>query len=119
MSEAAQIRIKPQSITITDKKELYRCYMPFIKNGGLFIPFNDEVGPNQVFPGQNILIIFSMLENRAKTPINGKVVWISKGGPQKGYGVTLGDSPPMKALKENIEINIADMVRKKDATYTI
>ena len=119
MSDTPQIRVKPQSITITDKKELYRCYMPFIKNGGLFIPFNEEVGPNQVSPGQNILIIFSMLENRAKTPINGKVVWISKGGIQKGYGVTLGDSPPMKALKENIEISIVDMVRKKEPTYTI
>ena len=28
------------SLTIKDKSALYAAYMPFIKNGGLFIPTN-------------------------------------------------------------------------------
>ena len=28
------------SLTIRDKSSLYAAYMPFIKNGGLFIPTN-------------------------------------------------------------------------------
>lgn len=112
-------RVKPQTITITDKKELYRCYMPFIKGGGLFIPFNEEVGPAQIYPGQTIFIVFSMLDTRNKTPFSGKVVWINRGGMQKGYGIALGNSQPIKALKESIELNIAEMAQRKDSTYTI
>ena len=53
------MRIRPQNITIEDKKELYKCYLPFIKEGGLFIPFNDEVGPDNVYPGMTVLILLA------------------------------------------------------------
>lgn len=118
-NEVSTNRIRPQSINIPEKKELYRCYMPFIKHGGLFIPFNEEVGPNQISPGQNIFIVLTILDQRNKIPIHGKVVWISKGGMQKGYGVSLGNTPAMKALKESIETAIMDFTTKKEATYTI
>ena len=110
---------RPQTVVIDDKKELYRCYMPFIKGGGLFLPFNAEVNANNITPGQKIFIVFSMLENTNKIPIHGKVVWINRTGNSKGYGVALGDTPAMKALKDAIEGNIADLLMKKEATYTL
>ena len=118
-TEVQTPRVKPQTITITDKRELYRCYMPFIKGGGLFIPFNEEVGPGQIFPGQTIFVVFSMLDIKMKTPFSGKVIWINRGGMQKGYGIALGNNPAAKALKENIELAIVDIAQKKEATYTI
>lgn len=118
-NEVQAPRVKPQTVNITDKKELYRCYMPFIKGGGLFIPFNDEVGPNQIFPGQTIFVVFSMLDIKGKTPFSGKVIWINRGGMQKGYGIALGNNPAIKALKDSIELSISDLMQKKDATYTI
>lgn len=111
--------IRPQTVIISDKRELYRCYMPFITGGALFIPFNEEVTPNKVFLGQKMFIVFSMLENKQKIPIQGKVVWISKTGITKGYGVAFGDSAPMRALKENIENNITDLMAKREPTYTL
>jgi type IV pilus assembly protein PilZ len=119
MSEAPVTPLRPQTVVITDKKELYRSYMPFIVGGGLFIPFNEEVTPNKVQPGQKMFIVFSMLESKQKIPIQGKVVWICKSGLTKGYGVAFGDSAPMRALKENIENQITDLMAKKEATYTL
>ena len=110
--------LRPQTIVINDKRELYKCYMPFIKGGGLFIPFNGDVTPDKIFPGQKIFIVFSMLEQKTKTPIHGKVVWINRGGMFKGFGVSIGETPAMKALKDNIENNIAELLSKKETTYT-
>lgn len=111
--------MRPQTVIINDKRELYRCYMPFIKGGGLFIPFNDEMTAARIVPGQRVFILFSMLESKQKIPINGKVVWINKGGASKGYGVALGETPPMRTLRDNIEANIVELVAKKEPTYTL
>lgn len=111
--------IRPQTVVINDKKELYKCYISFIKGGGLFIPFNEDVSPTKIFPGQKVFVVFSMLENKQKTPINGKVVWINRFGSNRGYGIALGDNLPMKALKDNIENHIADLIAKKEPTYTL
>src|SRR5688572_31610170 len=42
--ESRQIVSKPGLLTLTikDKSALYLAYMPFIKNGGLFIPTNSS-----------------------------------------------------------------------------
>jgi type IV pilus assembly protein PilZ len=111
--------IRPQTVVINDKKELYKCYMSFIKGGGLFIPFNEDVSPTKIFPGQKVFVVFSMLENKQKTPINGKVIWINRSGSNRGYGIALGDNLPMKALKDNIETHIADLMAKKEPNYTL
>ena len=80
-----QNSIKPQTVIITDKRELYRRYMPFIAGGGLFIPFNEDITPNKINPGQKVFIVFSMLESKQKSPIQGKVIWVNKTGINKGY----------------------------------
>jgi type IV pilus assembly protein PilZ len=115
---ATAASIRPQTIVISDKKELYKAYMPFILGGAIFIQFNEEITPNKIQPGQKIFIVFSMLDNKQKIPIQGKVVWVNKSGLAKGYGVALGDSAPMRALKENIENNITELMAKKEQTYT-
>ncbi len=111
--------LRPQTVIMNDKRELYRSYMPFISGGALFIQFNEEVTPAKIQPGQKVFIVFSMLDSKQKIPIQGKVVWITKSGITKGFGVALGDSPPMRALKENIENNITDLMAKRESTYTL
>ena len=37
------------SLTIKDKSVLYAAYMPFIKDGGLFIPTNKHYLPPEFF----------------------------------------------------------------------
>lgn len=45
------------TLSIADKQQLYRCYMPFVKGGGIFIPFSDDMPANRVMPGQALLIL--------------------------------------------------------------
>lgn len=116
------VQYRPQTVVINDKKELYRCYMPFVKGGGLFIPFNEEITPNKIAPGQKILVVLTILENKDKTPISGKVVWISRGGVHKGFGISFGEganNSAMKSLKDHIEASISEFTLKKEPTYTL
>lgn len=113
------MRIRPQNITIDDKKDLYKCYLPFIKDGGIFIPFNDDVTAENIYPGMTILLLLTVIEPKNRVTISGKVVWIQKSGAVKGYGVSLGSSVPAKSLKDYIEMTVSDLAQKKEPTYTI
>lgn len=108
-----------QNVNILDKKELYRSYMPFIKTGGLYIPFNNDITSHKISLGQNIFIILTLLESSKKHPIPGKIVWIQRSGFYKGFGFSFGDTTPAKILKEQIENIILDLSLKKEPTYTL
>ena len=45
------------SLTIKDKAVLYAAYMPFIKNGGLFIPTN-----KQYKLGEEVFLLLNLME---------------------------------------------------------
>lgn len=67
-----------------------------------------------------MFIVFSMLDSKQKVPIQGKVIWVCKQGINlKGYGVAFGDSAPMRALKENIENQITDLMAKKEGSHLV
>lgn len=112
-------RIRPQNIAIEDKRELYKCYLPFIKEGGLFIPFNDDINSNNVYPGMTVLVLLSIIEPKSRVTLSAKVVWIQKSGPLKGFGIAFGSSPQAKSIKDYIEVTISDLLAKKEQTYTI
>lgn len=116
---APTTRLRPRNITIDDKKELYKYYMPFIKDGGLFIPFQEDLNANNVYPGMTVLLLLTVIEPKNRYTISGKVVWIQKAGAIKGYGISLGSSTQAKSLKDYIEVAVADLAQKKEPTYTI
>jgi len=78
------------SLTIKDKSALYAAYMPFIKNGGLFIPTNKgyEVG-------DEVFMLLTLMEEPEKIPVAGSIVWITPKGAQgnraAGIGVQFSD----------------------------
>ena len=80
------------SLTIKDKSVLYAAYMPFIKNGGLFIP------TNKVYKlGDEVFMLLNLMDEQEKIPVAGKVIWITPKGAQgnraAGIGVQFGDLP--------------------------
>ncbi len=66
------------SISIKDKNTLYQAYMPFVINGGLFIPTDREYQM-----GQEVFMLLNLMEEPERLPIAGKVVW--KTPPGAGY----------------------------------
>ena len=63
------------SLNIKDKAVLYAAYMPFIKEGGLFIPTG-----KQYELGDEVFMLLSLMDEKEKIPVAGKIVWITPKG---------------------------------------
>ena len=91
--------------------------MPFVKDGGLFIPFGAEKEMSYQ-PQQKVFIILKLPDNTKKS-FSGKVIWIKKTSPNRGIGVSLGEGNIARNLKDTIETIIADVPKENTVTYTI
>jgi type IV pilus assembly protein PilZ len=60
-----------------DFDELYRCYMPALKHGGLFVKTNSRFDM-----GQPLSLRVTMPDALEEDVIEGKVVWITPQGAQ-------------------------------------
>ncbi|MDO6806500.1 PilZ domain-containing protein, partial [Wenyingzhuangia sp. 1_MG-2023] len=60
------------TLTIKDKAVLYGAYMPFLKEGGLFIPTNRSYKL-----GDEVFLLLKLMDDPEKLPVAGKVVWIT------------------------------------------
>ena len=63
------------ALTIRDKVVLHNYYMPFIKNGGMFIANRTEYDLED-----DVFILLSLMDEAEKIPVAGKVVWIARSG---------------------------------------
>ncbi|NND81030.1 MAG: pilus assembly protein PilZ [Gammaproteobacteria bacterium] len=74
------------SIAIKDKQALYMSYMPFVENGGLFVPSKKDHDL-----GDELFLLVQIMDNPEPVHISGKVVWISPpgaiGNRPRGVGV--------------------------------
>ncbi len=104
------------SLTIKDKAILYSAYMPFIKNGGLFIPTNKEYKL-----GDEIFLLLSLMEEPEKIPVAGKVIWITPKGAQgnrsAGIGVQFSDQDDTP--RNTIEKYLAGSLESDRPTHTM
>lgn len=86
------------SLTIKDRAVLYAAYMPFVRNGGLFVPTNKRYEL-----GEEVFILLALMDEPEKIPINGTVVWITpkgaQGNRQAGIGVQFSEADFAAATK--------------------
>lgn len=73
------------SLTIKDKGALYAAYMPFIANGGLFIPTNKSYKL-----GDEVFMLLTLMEETEKLPVAGKIVWVTPAGAQGNKAAGIG-----------------------------
>ena len=106
------------SLAIKEKAALYAAYMPFLKNGGLFVPTNK---PYKI--GDEIYLILSLMEDAAKYPIAGKVVWMTPAGANnskaQGVGVHFPADETGQRAKARIEDILGAALRSSRATHTL
>merc|ERR1711879_28675 len=104
------------TLTIKDKSVLYAAYMPFIKEGGLFIPTNR---PYQL--GDEVLLLLKLMDDPEKIPVAGKVIWITPKGAQgnkaAGIGVQFTGDDPM--ARNRIETHLAGALKSDRLTHTM
>ncbi len=105
------------SLSIRDKSALYASYMPFIKNGGLFIP---TAKPYSL--GDEVFMLLSLMESKEKLPVAGRIVWItpkgSQGNKTAGIGVQFSELDK-GATKSKIEKQLAGALSSDRPTHTM
>lgn len=84
------------SIAIKDKQALYMSYMPYVENGGLFVPTKKDYDL-----GDEMFLLVKIMDEPDPVQISGKVVWISPpgalGNRPRGVGVQFTGETAKKA----------------------
>lgn len=105
------------SYSIEDKQDLYRAYMPFLVNGGLFVPTKKRF---QL--GDEVLILLSLM-GAERIAIPGRVAWITPPGSQHsgepGVGVQFSDSAEGNHAQNTIVSLLAGMLESEKPTRTL
>jgi type IV pilus assembly protein PilZ len=105
------------TLTIKDKGALYQAYLPFVKNGGIFLPtttayrFGDEV-----------FVLLSLLNEAEKIPVVGRVIWVtpkgSVGRRPAGIGVQFSEAD-RGVTQKKIESHLAGALAGDKPTHTM
>lgn len=106
------------SLTIKDKGALYAAYMPFVTNGGLFIPTNKDY---QI--GDEVFILLKLMEESEKLPVAGKVIWVTpkaaQGNRVAGIGIQFAEDPEGKEVRKKIETYLGGALKSDRSTHTM
>jgi type IV pilus assembly protein PilZ len=104
------------SLAIREKAALYAAYMPYLKNGGIFVPTNK---PYQL--GDQVYLILTLLDDPTKIPVAGKVVWIGPTGGSKtqGIGVHFPADESGQIARKRIEDALGSALKSLRPTHTI
>ncbi len=104
------------SLTIKDKSVLYAAYMPFIKEGGLFIPTN-----KQYQLGDEVFMLLKLMDEPEKIPVAGKVIWITPKGAQgnKVAGIGVQFTGDDNIARDKIETFLAGALKSDRVTHTM
>jgi len=104
------------SLTIKDKAVLYAAYMPYVNNGGLFIPTNKSYSV-----GDEVFVLLNLMDEPEKIPVAGKVVWITPKGAQgnrsAGIGIQFTEQDTIAVNK--IETYLAGILESERPTHTM
>jgi len=106
------------SLAIKDKGALFNAYMPYVKGGGLFVPTSKRYNP-----GDEVFILLSLMDEKDRLPVAGRVVWITPPGAQgnrtAGIGVQFAETSEGEAIKNRIETMLAGSLSGEKPTHTM
>ena len=104
------------SLTIRDKAVLYAAYMPFLQNGGLFVPTNKHYSI-----GDEVFMLLTLMDEPEKIPIAGRVVWMTPAGAQgnRKAGIGVQFSEQDAAANAKIENHWGGSLNSERQTHTL
>ncbi|HMV18172.1 MAG TPA: PilZ domain-containing protein [Zoogloea sp.] len=106
------------SLNINSKSALYAAYMPFVKNGAIFVP---TVRDYKL--GDEIFMLLQIMDDSTKHPVAGTVVWVTppnaQGNKTQGIGVSFAGDEPGQVLRNRIEQILAGHLGSSRPTHTI
>ena len=106
------------SLVVKDKPTLYRAYMPYLRNGGIFVPTT-----RRYFIGDEVFLLLTLPESSERLPVAGKVVWVTPTGAQgnrtAGIGVQFAETAEGESVRNRIETTLAGMLNAETPTQTM
>ena len=104
------------SLTIKDKAVLFAAYMPFVKNGGLFIPTNKRYAI-----GDEVFVLLSLMDEPDKLPVAGRVIWLTPKGAQgnRSAGIGIQFTEEGSQAVNKIETYLAGILESDRMTHTM
>ncbi len=106
------------SLVVKDKSALYGAYMPFVKNGGMFVST-----PKRYFLGDEVFLLLTLPDSSERLPVAGKVIWVTpmgaQGNRQAGIGVQLAEGSEGEAIRNKIETMLAGALNSDKPTQTM
>jgi type IV pilus assembly protein PilZ len=106
------------SLAIKDKGALYNSYMPYVRGGGLFVPTAKRYNLSD-----EVFILLTLMDDKERLPIAGKVIWITPPGAQgnrtAGIGVQFNETPEGETARTKIESYLAGILNADRPTHTM
>lgn len=117
MAESAPPRQGILSLSIKEKNALLSAYMPYVVNGGLFIPTKRKYEM-----GEEVFMLLNLMDETERLPIAGKIIWITPQGAEgyraAGVGVQFSDQDGGTA-RNKIENYLAGALESDRSTHTM
>ena len=105
------------SLNIKDKSALYAAYMPYVKNGGLFIPT-----AKKYTLGDEVFMLLSLMDDKERLPVAGKIIWVTPQGAQNNKSAGIGvqfSSQDNGTTRNKIEGFLAGALQADRPTHTM
>ncbi len=106
------------SLVLKDKAALYNAYMPYIKNGGIFVPTT-----RRYQLGDGVFLLLTLPDSSERLPVAGKVVWITPSGAQgnrtAGIGVQFDETTEGENARGKIDTTLAGTQGADQPTQTM
>jgi type IV pilus assembly protein PilZ len=116
--DAQLLRPSVISLAFRDRAGLYAAYMPFIQNGGIFVP---GARPCQI--GDEVLLLLTLMQDESRYPVAGQVVWITPEGATHnhtpGTGVQFPADDSGLRVRQRIEALLGTALGTIRPTHTI
>lgn len=115
----ANLRKGILSLSISDENALYQAYMPFLKNGGIFIPTSKTY-----ILGDEIFLLLTLMDEDEKIPVAGTIAWVTPKGAQGNQAAGIGvhfstEDNTGLTVKNKIETYLADKLKSDKITHTM
>ncbi len=105
------------NLPIRDKSVLYASYMPFVRDGGLFV----ATAKNYRL-GDEVFILLQLMDDPDKMPVTGRIIWVTPKGAQgnraQGVGIQFINGTG-EIAKKRIEEQLAGSLKSDRITHTL
>lgn len=118
LPESSTPRPAVLSLAIRERAALYAAYMPFLQNGGIFVPTTKSC-----HLGDEIFLLLSLMQDEHRYPVAGKVAWITPAGAghnrTQGIGLQFPADEAGRKIRLRIEEILGTALASSRATHTI